>query len=76
MIVCEPTSSALVVSVAAPPATARMPSDVAPSKNSTLPAAAGLPAAAVTRNVNVTLAPVATGLASEVSCTAGAPSTT
>ena len=65
VMLCTPTDSVAVVSVAIPSATAATPSCVAPSENATLPAAAG-----ATWAVNVTGAPASTGDAEKLSVVA------
>ena len=69
VMVCEPTSSALVVNVATPEAfSVPVPSDVAPSKNSALPAGVPVPGEfTVTVAVKVTDWPNVDGLTDEVS---------
>jgi len=58
-----PTESAAVVSVAVPPLTAAVPSELAPSKNCTVPVAA----AGETVAVNVTACPDVDGFADDAS---------
>ena len=65
-IVCEPTDSDEVVSVACPdPSVVPVPNVVAPSLNVTVPV--GIPAPEVTVAVKVTLCPLVEGFGDEVS---------
>ena len=69
VILCEATANVLVVSVATPEAfKVPVPSDVAPSKNSALPAGAPVPGQlTVTVAVNVTDCPNFEGFTDDVS---------